>query len=95
LGIGGCGDLSQRSQPWLSRLFCAIVANGGAVSEPRPEPSTKWQLEHQSRANSCPAAASPEEVIFRGDAHRFVAGEYISITERNGVTHTFRVASVH
>jgi len=35
-----------------------------------------------------------EEVIFRGDEHRFAAGEYISIKERDGVTRVFRVASV-
>jgi hypothetical protein len=36
-----------------------------------------------------------DEVIFKGDAHRFVAGEYVSIRERDGVTRTFRVAAVH
>jgi len=37
----------------------------------------------------------PEEVIFRGDTHRFMTGEYVSIRERDGVTRTFRVTSVH
>jgi len=41
------------------------------------------------------AGSDPEEVIFRGDAHRFITGEYVSITERDGITRTFRVASVH
>jgi hypothetical protein len=35
-----------------------------------------------------------DEMIFRGDDHRFVAGEYVSIAERDGVTRTFRVAAV-
>jgi hypothetical protein len=35
------------------------------------------------------------EVIFRGDEHRFAADEYVSITERDGVTRTFRVAAIH
>jgi hypothetical protein len=35
-----------------------------------------------------------EEPIFRFDRHRFVAGEYVSITEHDGVQRTFRVAEV-
>jgi hypothetical protein len=35
-----------------------------------------------------------DEMIFKGDQHRFVTGEYVSITERDGVTGTFRVAAV-
>ena len=35
-----------------------------------------------------------EEPIFRFDHHRFVAGEYVSITEHDGVQRTFRVAEV-
>ena len=41
------------------------------------------------------AGSEPEEVIFRADSHRFAVGEYVSITERDGLTRTFRVASVH
>jgi len=41
-------------------------------------------------------ADSPEddEAIFRGDDHRFVQGEYITLKERDGEMHTFQVASV-
>jgi hypothetical protein len=35
-----------------------------------------------------------DEVIFKGDAHRFAEGEYVSIKERDGVTRTFRVVTV-
>lgn len=35
-----------------------------------------------------------DEPIFRLSDHRFVEGEYISITEHDGVTRPFRVASV-
>jgi hypothetical protein len=35
-----------------------------------------------------------DEHIFKGDEHRFAEGEYVSITERDGVTRTFRVAAV-
>jgi hypothetical protein len=36
-----------------------------------------------------------DELIFRGDQHRFTTGEYVSIEERDGQTRTFRVTSVH
>ena len=35
-----------------------------------------------------------EEPIFRFDRHRFVIGEYVSITEHDGVQRAFRVAEV-
>ena len=38
---------------------------------------------------------APEEVIFRGDDHHFATGECVSIRERDGVTRTFKVASVY
>jgi hypothetical protein len=37
---------------------------------------------------------SEVEPIFRSTDHRFVEGEYVSITERDGMTRTFRVVSV-
>ena len=37
---------------------------------------------------------SEVEPIFRSVEHRFAEGEYISITERDGMTRTFRVAAV-
>jgi hypothetical protein len=39
-------------------------------------------------------AALPEEPIFRFDRHVFREGEYVSITEHDGVMRTFRVARV-
>ena len=35
-----------------------------------------------------------EEPIFRFDKHRFVPGEYVSITEHDGTQRTFKVVSV-
>jgi len=35
-----------------------------------------------------------DDPIFRFDRHRFVEGEYVSITEHDGVQRTFRVARV-
>lgn len=40
------------------------------------------------------AGAGAAEVIVKADAHHFAAGEYVSIKERDGVTRTFRIASV-
>ncbi len=34
------------------------------------------------------------EVIVKADTHRFTAGEYVSIKERDGVTRTFRIAAI-
>ena len=36
-----------------------------------------------------------DEPIFKMESHSFVPGEYISITEHDGVQRTFRVASVN
>jgi len=46
-----------------------------------------WQL-------SFVGGAGVDEVIFRGDQHRFVVGDYVSIKELDGETRTFRVAAV-
>ena len=41
-----------------------------------------------------PDATDDDEPIFRLDGHVFQTGEYISITEHDGVERTFRVAAV-
>jgi hypothetical protein len=46
-----------------------------------------WQL-------SFAGGEGADEVIFRGDQHRFVIGDYVSIKELDGETRTFRVAAV-
>jgi hypothetical protein len=48
----------------------------------------RWAFRYQS------LAADDEEPIFRLDRHSFLVGEYVSITENDGVQRTFRVASV-
>ena len=35
-----------------------------------------------------------DEPAFKFDRHRFVPGEYVSVTEHDGVTRPFRVAAV-
>jgi hypothetical protein len=39
-------------------------------------------------------ASEEDEVLFKGDRHRFAEGDYVSIAERDGETRTFRVAAV-
>lgn len=41
-----------------------------------------------------PDETEDDEPIFRFDRHTFRVGEYVSITEHDGVQRTFRVASV-
>ncbi len=41
-----------------------------------------------------PGTAADDEPIFRFDRHLFREGEYVSITEHDGVQRTFRIASV-
>ena len=48
---------------------------------------TGWQL-------SFTDGGGADEVIFRGDQHRFAVGDYVSIKELDGETRTFRVAAV-
>ena len=35
-----------------------------------------------------------DEPAFKFDRHRFLTGEYVSVTEHDGVTRTFKVVSV-
>lgn len=42
-----------------------------------------------------PDTDEDDEPIFKFDRHIFIPGEYISITEHDGVQRTFRVVSVH
>ena len=48
-----------------------------------------------ARGGRSPSPMAPvAEVIFKGDRHRFIEGEYVSIRESDGITRTFRVAAV-
>ncbi len=41
-----------------------------------------------------PASGSDDEPGFKFDRHHFIPGEYVSITEHDGVQRTFRIKSV-
>lgn len=51
-------------------------------------PDGKWVFSYE------PGDDADDEPIFRFDRHAFVKGEYVSVTEHDGVTRPFRVASV-
>lgn len=48
----------------------------------------RWAFRYDSMGDD------EEEPIFRFDRHRFVIGEYVSITEHDGVQRAFRVSEV-
>jgi hypothetical protein len=48
----------------------------------------QWAFHYEKLADD------DDEPIFRFDRHRFVVGEYVAITEHDGVQRTFRVAQV-
>jgi hypothetical protein len=49
---------------------------------------SRWAFQYDGEAEV------DEEPIFRFDRHVFAEGEYVSITEHDGVQRTFRVASI-
>lgn len=51
-------------------------------------PGNHWAFQYDGTGDE------EEEPIFRFDRHRFVVGEYVSITEHDNVQRTFRVVEV-
>lgn len=52
-------------------------------------PGNRWVFRYDLDADP-----AEDESGFRFDSHRFRQGEYVSITEHDGVTRTFKVAAV-
>jgi hypothetical protein len=78
------------SMPARPRRFCA-----------RRSPSVEDEKGHLSHHRGrhwafayAPGSEESDEPIFRFDHHVFRQGEYVSITEHDGVQRTFRIASV-
>jgi hypothetical protein len=65
------------------RRFWNGQENGGAVKHDRGG----WRLVFENHLED-------DEVIFRGDHHRFAPGEYISVNEPDGTMRTFCVAQI-
>jgi hypothetical protein len=51
-------------------------------------PDGKWVFSYEAGDDE------DDEPIFRFDRHAFLKGEYVSVTEHDGVTRPFRVAAV-
>jgi len=63
----------------------------------RGEPDEQGHLVHtrgRKWAFSYAPGEDDDEPIFKFDRHRFVEGEYLSVTEHDGVTRPFRIVRV-
>lgn len=81
------------STEWRScRAKCTVRRFWGA------DPEENGVLIHGRRGrwafSYVPNQTEDDEPIFRFDRHSFRVGEYVSITEHDGVQRTFRVAAV-
>jgi hypothetical protein len=62
-------------------------AAGLLVHRPGGAEHARWMFDYGTGGDD-------EEAGYRFGAHRFAAGEYVSISDHGGELHTFRVASV-
>lgn len=87
LGDDGQLDMEEWSQ---FKLACTVWRFW------KGEADERGQLVHGRGgwAFSYEPGAEDDEPIFKFDRHVFKEGEYVSITEHDGVTRTFRVASI-
>lgn len=69
----------------LARRFWAGEERKGRFVR---RPGDTWSIDYD------PMTHDDDEPGFRLDQHRFVAGEYVSFKENDGVMRTFRIASV-
>ena len=76
---------SVREQCRVRRFWGDEAAEIGRVVH---KPGGVWAFDYD------PARADDDEPGFKLDKHRFLPGEYISITEHDGVRRTFRIVSV-
>ncbi|MBY0511460.1 MAG: hypothetical protein K2P94_15075 [Rhodospirillaceae bacterium] len=84
------GHLDRTQWP-LNRQFCVVakhqhgvVVEKGLLLHTR---NGKWVFSYKS-------GESDDETIFRLSSHVFIPGEYVSITEHDGVQRTFQIESV-
>ena len=61
---------------------------GTLVHRPGGRGGANWRIDYDA------SREDDDESGFRLDAHRFCENEYVSIRDRSGDTHTFKVASV-
>jgi hypothetical protein len=63
-------------------------AIGLLVHKPGGAEHARWMFDYGTRSNE------DEEAGYRFGAHRFAAGEYVSISDHGGDLHTFKVVAV-
>lgn len=88
--LDSLGHLDRAQWP-MFRQFCvvskydhSVIAEKGLLLHTR---NGKWVFSYKS-------GETDDETIFRLSSHVFVPGEYVSITEHDGVQRTFQVESV-
>lgn len=74
----------HRAQCRVRRFFPGEKIQQGALLHLGPD---RWVFSYEQGTDD-------DEPAFKFDRHRFVAGEYVSVTEHDGVTRPFKVASV-
>ena len=84
-GLDGPGWRRDRSACTVRRFWVGGDDEHGQLIHRR---DGKWAFSYK------PADDSDDEPIFRFDKHAFRPGEYVSITEHDGVTRPFRVVEV-
>ncbi|HEY7610767.1 MAG TPA: hypothetical protein VIF14_16180 [Alphaproteobacteria bacterium] len=84
------GRLDGKSWPQFKEA-CTVLRFWGDDEEHGVlihRPDGKWVFSYE------PGDDTDDEPIFRFDRHAFATGEYVSVTEHDGVTRPFRVAAV-
>jgi hypothetical protein len=62
--------------------------DGRVVHKPGGAEHARWVFDYD------PGSANDDESGYRFGAHAFVTGEYVSIRDEDGETHTFQIISV-
>ena len=74
----------HRAECKVRRFFPGEKIEQGALLHSGPD---RWRFSYD-------AGSDDDEPAFRFDRHQFRQGEYVSVTEHDGVTRTFKVVSV-
>jgi hypothetical protein len=75
----------------ISRHACTVVRFWGDTAH---EHGTLIHRRDGKWVFSYEPGDEDDEPVFRLDRHRFIVGEYVSVTEHDGVTRTFRIVAV-
>lgn len=76
---------AHRADCRVRRFFPGEKIEQGALLHRGPD---RWLFSYEA------GTTEDDEPAFKFDRHRFLPGEYVSVTEHDGVTRTFKVVSV-